>query len=99
MWKKLFAWLDERLGLNDLYKAILDRPEPKGNWWNTLGSASLFLFLLQGVVGIQKSHMNGHRVMHPLVTALCTAHGNILNLNDTSRKVRKGWHLQNPGNL
>ncbi len=52
MWKKLFAWLDERLGLNDLYKATLDRPEPKGNWWNTLGSASLFLFLLQGATGI-----------------------------------------------
>jgi quinol-cytochrome oxidoreductase complex cytochrome b subunit len=52
MWKKLFAWLDERLGLNDLYKATLDRPEPRGNWWNTLGSASLFLFLLQGATGI-----------------------------------------------
>jgi len=52
MWKKLFAWLDERLALNDLYKATLDRPEPKGNWWNTLGSASLFLFLLQGATGI-----------------------------------------------
>jgi len=52
MWKKIFAWLDERLGLNGIYKAILDRPEPKGNWWNTLGSASLFLFLLQGVTGI-----------------------------------------------
>jgi quinol-cytochrome oxidoreductase complex cytochrome b subunit len=52
MWKKIYAWLDERLGLNDLYKATLDRPEPKGNWWNTLGSASLFLFLLQGATGI-----------------------------------------------
>ena len=52
MWKKLFAWLDERIGLKDLYKATLDRPEPKGNWWNTLGSASLFLFVLQGLTGI-----------------------------------------------
>jgi len=52
MWKKIFAWLDERLGLNGIYKAVLDRPEPKGNWWNTLGSASLFLFLLQGVTGV-----------------------------------------------
>jgi quinol-cytochrome oxidoreductase complex cytochrome b subunit len=52
MLKKLFAWLDERLGLNDLYKATLDRPEPKGNWWNTLGSATLFLFILQAVTGI-----------------------------------------------
>ena len=52
MLKKLFAWLNERLGLNDLYKAVLDRPEPKGNWWNTLGSASLFLFVMQAVTGI-----------------------------------------------
>jgi quinol-cytochrome oxidoreductase complex cytochrome b subunit len=48
----VFAWLDERLGLDDLYKAGLDRPEPRGNWWNTLGSASLFLFALQGLTGI-----------------------------------------------
>jgi len=52
MWQKIYAWLDERLSLNGIYKAVLDRPEPKGNWWNTLGSASLFLFLLQGVTGI-----------------------------------------------
>ena len=52
MWHKLYLWLDERLGLNDLYNNLLDRPEPLGNWWNTLGSASLFLFLLQGATGI-----------------------------------------------
>jgi len=51
-WKSLYAWFEERLGLSDLYKATLDRPEPKGNWWNTLGSASLFLFLMQGLTGI-----------------------------------------------
>lgn len=52
LWKKIFAWLDERFGLNEIYKNVLDRPEPLGNWWNTLGSASLFLFLLQGATGI-----------------------------------------------
>jgi len=52
MTNRLYQWLDERLGLNDLYKATLDRPEPRGNWWNTLGSASLFLFVLQGLTGI-----------------------------------------------
>jgi len=52
MWSQVYDWLDERLGLNDLYKALLDRPEPKGNWWNTLGSATLFLFLMQGFTGI-----------------------------------------------
>jgi ubiquinol-cytochrome c reductase cytochrome b subunit len=48
----LYAWFDERIGLKDLYKATLDRPEPRGNWWNTLGSASLFLFVMQAVTGI-----------------------------------------------
>ncbi len=52
MWKKVYEWLDERLGLRGLYQNLLDRPEPKGTWWNTLGSASLFLFILQGVTGI-----------------------------------------------
>jgi quinol-cytochrome oxidoreductase complex cytochrome b subunit len=52
MLKFFFSWLDERLGFNDVYKAVLDRPEPKGNWWNTLGSASLFLFVMQGLTGI-----------------------------------------------
>ena len=52
MFHKLYLWLDERLGLNAMYTGLLDRPEPKGNWWNTLGSASLFLFLLQGATGI-----------------------------------------------
>jgi ubiquinol-cytochrome c reductase cytochrome b subunit len=52
MWQKIYAWLDERLGLKIIYGNLLDRPEPLGNWWNTLGSASLFLFVLQGATGI-----------------------------------------------
>lgn len=52
MWKKIYAWLDERIGFNEIYKNMLDRPEPKGNWWNTLGSASLFLFVIQVTTGI-----------------------------------------------
>jgi quinol-cytochrome oxidoreductase complex cytochrome b subunit len=52
MWKKIYEWLDERIGFNTIYKSTLDRPEPRGNWWNTLGSASLFLFILQGITGI-----------------------------------------------
>jgi quinol-cytochrome oxidoreductase complex cytochrome b subunit len=50
--KKLLAWLDERLGLTTIYKTVLDRPVPKVNWWFTLGSASLFLFVMQAVTGI-----------------------------------------------
>jgi quinol-cytochrome oxidoreductase complex cytochrome b subunit len=52
MFQKTFTWLDERLGLKTIYDTVLDRKIPKVNWWFTLGSASLFLFLLQGVTGI-----------------------------------------------
>ena len=49
---KILTWLDERLSLTTIYRTILDRPVPKVNWFFTLGSASLFLFILQGVTGI-----------------------------------------------
>ena len=52
MWNNVYNWLDERLGLNELYTSVLDRPEPKTTWWNTLGSASMFLFIMQGLTGI-----------------------------------------------
>jgi quinol-cytochrome oxidoreductase complex cytochrome b subunit len=52
MFAKSFNWLDERLGLKTIYDTVLDRKVPKVNWWFTLGSASLFLFLLQGITGI-----------------------------------------------
>jgi quinol-cytochrome oxidoreductase complex cytochrome b subunit len=48
----IFAWLDERLGLEAIYGAVLDRKVPKVNWWFTLGSSSLFLFVMQGTTGI-----------------------------------------------
>ncbi|HEB64904.1 MAG TPA: cytochrome b6 [Chloroflexi bacterium] len=52
MASKIYQWLDERLGFDDLYKSLLDRPEPHGTWWNTLGSATLFLFTMQVLTGI-----------------------------------------------
>jgi quinol-cytochrome oxidoreductase complex cytochrome b subunit len=52
MAEKIFEWLDERLGLETIYGAVLDRKVPKVNWWFTLGSASLFLFVMQGITGI-----------------------------------------------
>jgi quinol-cytochrome oxidoreductase complex cytochrome b subunit len=52
MFQKTFDWLDERLGLKTIYATVLDRKVPKVNWWFTLGSASLFLFILQGITGI-----------------------------------------------
>lgn len=52
MASKVLTWLDERLGLRSIYNVVLDRKVPKVNWWFTLGSASLFLFIMQGVTGI-----------------------------------------------
>ena len=49
---KVFTWIDERMGLTAIYNSVLDRNVPKVNWWYTLGSASLFLFVMQGVTGI-----------------------------------------------
>ncbi len=49
---KVLNWLDERLGLTAIYNTVLDRKVPKVNWWFTLGSASLFLFVIQVVTGI-----------------------------------------------
>jgi len=52
MANKIFTWLDERLGLQTIYNTTLDRKIPKVNWFFTLGSASGFLFIMQGVTGI-----------------------------------------------
>jgi quinol-cytochrome oxidoreductase complex cytochrome b subunit len=52
MTNKVFTWLDERLGLQAIYNTTLDRKVPKVNWFFTLGSASAFLFIMQGVTGI-----------------------------------------------
>jgi quinol-cytochrome oxidoreductase complex cytochrome b subunit len=45
-------WLDERIGWRNVWDAIFLRKIPKVNWFYTLGSATLFVALLQGVTGI-----------------------------------------------
>ena len=52
MTEKVLNWLDERLGIVKIYEIVLNRKVPKVNWWFTLGSASLFLFAIQGLTGI-----------------------------------------------
>jgi ubiquinol-cytochrome c reductase cytochrome b subunit len=50
---RLTRWLDERVDLTGLRRALLDRPVPSGlTWWHTLGSATLAVFLVQLVTGI-----------------------------------------------
>jgi quinol-cytochrome oxidoreductase complex cytochrome b subunit len=52
MTSKVYDWLDERLGLTGIYGTVFDRKVPKVNWFFTLGSASLFLFVMQALTGI-----------------------------------------------
>jgi quinol-cytochrome oxidoreductase complex cytochrome b subunit len=49
---RVIAWLDERTGLLAVWQAVFDRKVPRANWWYTLGSASLFLALMQAATGI-----------------------------------------------
>ena len=52
MASRLYQWIDDRLGLTTIYNVTLDRKVPKVNWFYTLGSASLFLFVMQAATGI-----------------------------------------------
>jgi len=59
---RVIHWLDERLGLTGIYRTVLDRKVPKVNWAFTLGSATLFLVVLQGVTGV---FLTVYYVPHP----------------------------------
>lgn len=52
MGPKLIDYLDERIEVRRIWEAIFERQIPRGvGWWYTLGSASLFAFILQAVTG------------------------------------------------
>lgn len=59
---RIFSWLDERLGLKTIYDMVLDRKLPMVNWAFTLGSATLFLVVVQGVTGVL---LSAYYVPHP----------------------------------
>src|SRR6187455_3223293 len=49
----LVGWVDERMGATSFLTAMLMRKVPKGtNWFYTLGSATLFAFVVQAVTGV-----------------------------------------------
>jgi len=49
----LVGWVDERMGGSGFLTAMLMRKVPKGtNWFYTLGSATLFAFVVQAVTGV-----------------------------------------------
>ena len=51
--KKILDWLDERTGWKKVKEVIFDRHIPKGvDWRYTLGSVTLFFFILQVTTGI-----------------------------------------------
>lgn len=51
--KGFIQWLDERIQVQEIKRTLFDRKIPRGvGWLYTLGSMSLFLFILQAVGGI-----------------------------------------------
>jgi len=47
------GWIDERTGAGPFLRGFLYRKVPKGtNWYYTLGSATLFAFLIQAITGV-----------------------------------------------
>jgi quinol-cytochrome oxidoreductase complex cytochrome b subunit len=49
---RILNWLDERVGWRSVWASIFLRKIPKVNWFYTLGSATLFVGLNQGITGI-----------------------------------------------
>ena len=51
--RAIWNWLDERTGITDLVKPMLEHLVPPGSkWWYVFGSATLFAFIVQVVTGI-----------------------------------------------
>jgi len=49
----VLAWVDQRTGASGFLTGMLFRKVPKGtNWFYTLGSATLFAFIVQAVTGV-----------------------------------------------
>jgi menaquinol-cytochrome c reductase cytochrome b subunit len=49
----LVGWVDERTGASPFLTGMLFRKVPKGtNWFYTLGSATLFAFIVQAITGV-----------------------------------------------
>jgi ubiquinol-cytochrome c reductase cytochrome b subunit len=46
-------WVDERFGFSPFWRAIFLRHVPTGlNWWYSLGSAALFVFVIESITGV-----------------------------------------------
>lgn len=50
---RVYAWVDDRLGISDTILPILTHPIPKSvNWWYVFGSATLTAFIFQIITGV-----------------------------------------------
>ena len=53
IFKKTWKWIDDRTGITEAAKPLLDHPvPPDARWWYVFGSATLFCFALQVVTGL-----------------------------------------------
>jgi ubiquinol-cytochrome c reductase cytochrome b subunit len=50
--KRVWQWLDDRLGITSTVKPIVEHPVPPTGWDYTLGSATLIAFAVQVVTGV-----------------------------------------------
>jgi ubiquinol-cytochrome c reductase cytochrome b subunit len=81
-------WLEERLGVRDMLRPMLEHPIPRGSagpmgWWYVLGSASLTMLMLQILTGILLAFV--------YVPAADKAYESLLYMNDHEQL---GWFLR-----
>ena len=51
--KKIWQWIDDRSGISDMIKPLMNHPVPPGSKWSyVFGSATLFCLILQVITGI-----------------------------------------------
>ncbi len=51
--RKFWQWLDDRTGITDALKPLMDHPvPPNAKWMYVFGSATLFMFIVQVITGV-----------------------------------------------
>ena len=50
--RRVFGWLDDRLGSHEVVKPLIEHPVPPTGWDYTIGSATLVAFIVQVVTGV-----------------------------------------------
>ena len=51
--RRVFDWLDDRLGLRENVLPVIQHPVPRNvNWWYVFGSATLVAFVVQVITGV-----------------------------------------------